>query len=144
MATEIRSFGCTVPANTPASAPVAFDTSFPPRIVQGIEIIVPPGPSGLVGFAVQNSGVTVIPYDSDPWIITAAEKIAWPLEAQIDSGAWSLLAYNTGANDHTVYVRYLLAPVTKTVDVHPVLIPEADLIAPDTVMATSEGTVTAG
>lgn len=109
MAVEIRQYTALVPAGTPATAPQSFDMSFPPRVVDAIELIVPPGPSGLVGFAVLNSGVRVIPYLSDQWIITASEQIRWPLDGYITSGAWSLLAYNTGTQDHSIFVRFLLS-----------------------------------
>ena len=111
MASEVRAFTLTIPAGTPSTAPIITDVSFPPRRVDGIEIIVPSGPSGLVGFAVLNSGVRVIPYQSDPWIITSGESINWPLERQIDSGSWQVAGYNTGVNQHQIFFRFLLSLV---------------------------------
>jgi hypothetical protein len=111
MATEVRSYTLTIPAGTTSAAPLVKAITFPPRIVDAIQIVVPPGPNGLVGFAVMNSGVTVIPYASDPWIITSAENITWPLEQQIESGAWAVKGYNTGTSAHSVYFRFLLRPV---------------------------------
>ncbi len=109
MAREIRQFTAVIPAGTLQSAPFRKDMSFPPRQVDTVEIRVPPGPSGLVGFALQNSGLTVIPYNSDEFIVTAADSITWALDGQITSGSWQLLGYNTGTNDHAVYVRFLLS-----------------------------------
>lgn len=114
MADEIRQFSISVPGNTPASAALSFPMTFPPRDVQGLEIIVPVGSSGLVGFAIDVGGAQVIPYLSDPWIITAGEIINWPLEHMPNSGAWSVRAYNTGQNDHAVRFRWLLKYVTGT------------------------------
>jgi hypothetical protein len=130
MATEIRSYDVTVPANTLPTAPLVQSFPMPPRIVDAIQIVVPPGPSGLVGFAVTASGLTVIPYASAQWIITAAENITWPLERQIDSGAWGVRAYNTGTNDHAIYFRFLLRPATPVDASHPGIIDPAALIAP--------------
>lgn len=112
MAAEIRQYDATIPAGTPADTPVSFDMSFPPRVVTGLTIIVPAGPAGLVGFRVTNSGIPIIPADSADWIITSGEIINWPLDGYVDSGSWGLQAYNTGSNDHTVYVRFLLDLVT--------------------------------
>lgn len=108
MAAEIRQFTATIPPGTTAAAPVRVDMSFPPRIVQAVEIRVPPGPSGVVGFALQNSGVTVIPYGSDAFIVTSADFINWALDDYITSGSWQLLGYNTGGFSHSIYVRFQL------------------------------------
>lgn len=145
MAREIRQFTAVVPAGVTAAAPRSFDMSFPPRTVDTLEIIVPPGPSGVVGFAVTNSGIRVIPYNSDDWIITSNEKIVWPLNGYVDSGSWELLAYNTGNDTHSIYVRFLLsiAGGVGTSETGPSLIDETVLsstgpAAADTVL--SEGT----
>lgn len=108
MAVEIRTFDFTIPAGTPIGAPVVLDCSFPPRIVDVIEVIVPPGPNGQVGFQVLNSQVPVIPYSAANWIVTSNEKIVWPLDNFINSGSWQVRGYNTGTQDHTVYFRFLV------------------------------------
>ena len=109
MSNEIRSYTLTIPAGTPSTAPVLLDVSFPPRNVDGVQVIVPPGSSGLVGWAILNSNLRVIPYQSDPWIITAGESITWPLSRQITSGSWQVAGYNTGTQPHSVYFRFLLS-----------------------------------
>ena len=86
--------------------------TMPERRVDELQIIVPPGPGGYVGFAVLVGGVRIIPYLSDQWIITAGESISWPLEDQPTSGAWSVAGYNTGTNTHSVYFPFLLSLVT--------------------------------
>lgn len=112
MATEIRAFTLSIPAGTTSAAPVVLDVSFPPRRVDGVQVVVPSGPSGLVGWCVMNSRVRVIPYQSDQWIITAGESISWPLERQVDSGSWQVAGYNTGLNAHSIYFRFLLSLTT--------------------------------
>jgi hypothetical protein len=108
MADEVRQYTITVPAGTLDTAPLTFPMAMPPRQVEALQIVVPPGPSGFVGFAVLVGGGRVIPYQSDAWIVTAGENITWPLEHMPNSGAWSVLAYNTGAQDHSIYFRWLL------------------------------------
>jgi hypothetical protein len=129
MATEVRQFTATIPAGTAAATPVTVPMRFPARQVTGVEIIVPPGPSGLVGFALLNGTTRVIPYQSDLWIITAAEKIEWPLEGFAQTGDWSLIGYNTGTQDHAVYVRFLCVPVALDGGRHPGIIDPSALIA---------------
>lgn len=106
MAIEIRHFTLTIPAGTPASAPVRQDMSFPPRDVEWIQVVAPSGSSGLIGWAVQVSGITVIPYNSDPYVITSGENITWPMEDYPDTGAWSVIGYNQGNLAHSVYFRF--------------------------------------
>lgn len=110
MTREIRQFTAVIPANTPATSPVTVPMVMPPRVVSTLEVIVPPGPSGFVGFAMANSGVRVIPYLSDLWIVTNDEKIVWPMDGYINSGDWSLIGYNAGSQDHAIYVRFLVDP----------------------------------
>lgn len=109
MAREIRQFSATIPAGTLTAAPFTQDMSFPARVVDSVEIVVPSGENGFVGWRLENSGVPVIPYDSDEWIVASGENIAWPLDGYITSGSWQLTGYNTGTFDHTVYVRFLLS-----------------------------------
>lgn len=109
MTSEIRQFSLTIPPGTPSSAPAIAQTTFPARIVEAIEITVPAGSNGTVGFQIRNSNVVVIPYDSNTWIVTSGENIHWDLQDQITSGSWQLAAYNNGVNPHTLYIRYLLS-----------------------------------
>lgn len=111
MAEQVRSYTLTIPAGTTANAPAVLDLKLPPIIVDAIQVIVPPGPSGVVGWAVLNSGVRLIPYASDLWIVTAGESISWPLSDQITSGSWQVTGYNTGSFDHSIYFRFLLSLV---------------------------------
>lgn len=129
MADEIRQNTLYVPAGTLITAPVILDVSFPPRNVQAIEIVVPAGVNGAVGFQILNSHVPVIPYDSDDWIISNGEVISWPITNAINSGSWQLAAYNTGTNDHTLYVRWLLEYLTTSPVVGVVSVLSSDDIA---------------
>lgn len=113
MASEVRHYTITIPAGTPKDARWYQDLDMPPRIVREIEIIVPPGPRGTVGFAIGSSGQPVIPRQTDEWIVTDDEKIRWPFETGVDSGGWQLFGWNAGTYDHTIYLRFLVDPVTQ-------------------------------
>lgn len=145
MADEIRQNTLDIPAGTTPAAPALVDCTFPPRNVTGIEIVVPPGVNGLVGFRILNSGVAVIPYDSDAWIVTNNEVISWPITSAINSGSWQVEGYNTGTNDHTIYFRWLLDYVTtaETATVSPVISAD-DLAGPDVASDTTLVSLTPG
>lgn len=108
MAAEVHKFSVTVAAGTPINAPSLTSMTFPPRIVREIEILVPPGPRGNVGFQIAQAGAQVFPSEPGEFFITDDEQIAWPVEGANTSGAWQLRAYNTGTFPHTLEVRFLV------------------------------------
>lgn len=112
MATEIRDFTVTIPAGTAQSAGFTADLSFPARIVTQINVRVPPGPRGEVGFAIGTGGLNVLPYGTGVFVVTDNEDLEYQLTDTIQSGAWELLGYNTGAYDHTLRVYFFCDVVT--------------------------------
>jgi len=112
MAVEIRAFDVTVPVGTAIATPLVANLTLPTRIVRQIDIRIPPGPRGEVGFAIGAAGVRVLPINPNAWIVGDNETIVWPLERQIESGAWQVQMYNTGAYAHTLEFRFQLDTVT--------------------------------
>ena len=113
-ATELRTFEVLVPAGTTAAAPQVTTLAMPPRIVDRLEVRVPPGPNGAVGWAFTSSGQRVFPFAKDTWVVANDETIPVPTEGAPETGAWQLTAYNTGRWDHTLYVRaWLRSPAER-------------------------------
>lgn len=112
MATEVRSFAVLVPAGTLEAAPITAELAMPSRIVTGVRVRVPPGPNGALGFALAMAGEHVVPWGNAAWIVADDEVMDWPLTHAPTSGAWQLIAYNTGYLDHTVYLQFALEPVS--------------------------------
>lgn len=108
MAQEIREFAVTVPAGTAKTAPLTTSIVFPERIVTRISWRVPPGPSGLFGWALTSAGTPVIPIQRGTYIVTDNQADTWDLEGYLDSGNWQVTAYNTGLYAHTVYLTFML------------------------------------
>lgn len=108
MAQEIREFAVLVPAGTAKAVPLVTDISFPAREVIGVSWRVPPGPSGLMGWALTSAGAPVIPIQPGGYVVTDNESATWDLEGYLDSGNWQVTAYNTGLYDHTVYLTFRL------------------------------------
>ncbi len=109
MAQEIRSFTVTTNTGVLKTAPQLTNINFPTRVVRELEIRIPPGPRGELGFAIAFSGIAIIPANAGEFIVTDDEVLPWALgEDYPDSGAWQILTYNTGDYPHTVQVRFML------------------------------------
>lgn len=108
MAQEIREFAVLVPAGTPQGAPLVTDVSFPQRVVTSVAWRVPPGPSGLMGWALTSAGAPVIPIQPGAWMVTDNQADTWQLDGYLDSGNWQVSAYNLGVYPHTVYLTFFL------------------------------------
>lgn len=108
MVYQIAPFDITIPAGTAKTAPVHVATPLGQFVVVGIELTVPSGLNGAVGFRFTSNGAPVIPADPTRWIIVSGQPLAWPISGQLSSGAWEITGYNTGKYDHTMQVRYLL------------------------------------
>jgi len=108
MAQEVRRFAVTIPAGTAKATPQATDLSFPARIVRELEIRIPPGPRGEVGFQLGAAGQPVLPFNAGAFITGDDEVINWTLDGFWDSGSWTMFAYNTGVFTHTLEVRFLV------------------------------------
>lgn len=131
MADEIREAAATIPAHTPAAAPVTVDVSFPPRVVRSVSWRVPNGPMGVFGWRLTMGGVQVLPDAGVAWVLANDESGTWVTGAAPDSGAWAVTGYNTGAYPHTVYLTFHLdLPAARRPEIQ--LVPAALLgMAPD-------------
>lgn len=108
MAQEIREFAVTIPAGTAKATPLVTNISFPERLVTAVSYRVPPGPSGLMGWALTSAGTPVIPIQQKTYIVTDNQSDTWDLEGYLDSGNWQVTGYNTGIYPHTVYLTFQL------------------------------------
>lgn len=108
MAERIEVFEVTVPAGTAISAPQNTSLSFLDGHVTKIEVRIPPGPSGLVGFRFVHSQQVIIPFSGTTWIVADDEKLEWPVEGYPTNDDWSVRAYNTDIYPHTLYIRFLV------------------------------------
>lgn len=97
-----------IPAGTAKAAPLVTPIVFPERTVRQVSWRVPPGPSGLMGWALTSDGTPVIPVQPKTYIVTDNQADSWELEGYLDSGNWQVTGYNTGIYPHTVYLTFLL------------------------------------
>lgn len=107
MARDVQSFSVTIPPGGTPTAPAFFPMHMPARIVTRVTILVPPGPRGEVGFALAAAGVQYLPSNAGGYITADNYTVDWALEDVIESGAWQIVAYNTGLYSHTLQVVFL-------------------------------------
>lgn len=122
MATRVEVVNLTVPAGTPVATPVSALLFSNRAEIERLEVKVPPGPSGLVGFRFDHSNRQVIPKTDGTWIITDDETLEWPLQSYSVQPDWHIKAYNLDVYDHVLAVRTLL------IDTAPPPVTIADLI----------------
>lgn len=106
MADRIEVFEIAVPAGTAIATPQTTALSMIDGHVERIEITIPPGPSGLVGFRIIHSQQVIIPFSGNTWVIADDEKISWPISNYPVGNKWSIRAYNTDIYAHTLYFRF--------------------------------------
>lgn len=103
---EVREFVATCPAGTAIATPTTTSLAMPPRQVNRIRVRIPPGPNGVMGFAIGSAGEPIIPGVQGTWIVASDEVFTWDLADLINSGAWEVRQYNTGIFDHSIYITY--------------------------------------
>lgn len=104
MSGRIWYYEATIPAGTPLASPWVVDLATDVGAIERIDMLVPAGPHGNLGFALLYGNGQVYPFQSDAWVIADDVTLVWSPDSGLSSGAWSLEGYNLGSYDHTVYV----------------------------------------
>ena len=105
MAQRVLPFVCAIPAGTPVADPVTIPIDLDGWELLQLDLEVPPGASGLMGFQVYNNGVAWIPYGSGEWFVWDNVRESYPLQDQPNASGWAIVGYNLGSWPHTVTVR---------------------------------------
>lgn len=113
MARDTFAFSVTVPAGTPVADPLVTDLLFPEGDVTRIDLMVPPGPRGVLGFYLARSGQQVVPHQAGQWLIWDDRSQSLTFSDLPMAGGWQLVAYNTGQYDHTPEVTFHTDPIPK-------------------------------
>lgn len=132
MASRIELFSVTIPAGTLPSAPLVTPILFDIATVDRIEVLVPLGCNGLVGFQLRHSGEGVFPREDNRWIVANGETLQWPIEEVPTGQAWAVRGYNQGIHSHTLYFRLLVSEIVIAAPVAtaPLVITQANQLAP--------------
>lgn len=111
MATEVHQFSATIPAGTDISSPITVELGQANYEIESVDLEVPPGPSGLMGFYIALSDQQWIPWEMGEWIVWDDRTESWQTENQVVNGGWEVVGYNDGQYDHTVTVRFHTNPI---------------------------------
>ena len=106
MAVELYQFTATVPANTPATALYVYPMPLGLWDIESIDLEVPPGPAGLMGFYLALSGQQWLPHSPGQFIVWDDTKDSWSLNDQPTSYGWEVHAYNLDSYSHAIVVRF--------------------------------------
>lgn len=112
MATRVLPFTVTIPAGTPENAPVTIPLAFDNWDIERIDLEVPPGPAGLMGFQLLNNGVAWIPYGAGQWLVWDDVRESYYMTDQPAASGWAIQGYNTGFFNHSVIVRMHVNPTS--------------------------------
>jgi hypothetical protein len=133
VSTEVRTYQFTIPAGTAIATPQTMDLSFPPRNVEEIHLVFPPGPMGAVGVAIGAAGQPVIPYNAGAWIIADDDTVKWPVVGAHNSGSWEAFGYNLGNFPHTIGIRFLLTTLDEPAEAGSLTLVSADVLSNATI-----------
>jgi hypothetical protein len=111
VATEVHQFSATIPAGTSIDDLFIQPLEIANYEIESIDIEVPPGPNGNVGFYLALDDQQWLPWEMGEFIIWNDRTENWPLDDQIVNGTWNLYGYNNGNYDHTVTVRFHVSPI---------------------------------
>lgn len=147
MAARIYETQFTVPAGTALASPVTQTWVTEDNTIVDIELEVPPGHNGLTGIRVTKGGTSLLPYNSNSWIVANDYSRTFPVNDYIPTGDLTLQGYNTGQYNHTFYLRMTVTdynPTTSTDPSQPLPdLPTGDItsapdpLSPDAILGTS-------
>lgn len=114
----------TITAGTAKASPATTSLPFDDGIVRRVDVRVPSGPAGLMGFLISYADSPVIPSNSGIYLVMDDEQWPFDVDNHPTGGQWQLIGYNTDVYDHTVYLRFHIdeipKPLTSSTVIQPV------------------------
>ena len=105
-------FTVTVPAGTQINAPAAFPLAIGDSWVYSIEVEVPKGSGGAMGFNIAYAGTQIIPWSTPvTWLVVENYRNTFQVDAEMGNGL-VLKAYNTGYWNHQIFLRVNATPIS--------------------------------
>ena len=111
MARTIWQYDALIPTGTSASDLATIDLGLANTVVKSIDIQVPPGPLGVMSFAIYRADTPVIPRQLGQFFTWDDHYASWDLEDYGVGAGWRVIGYNTGTYNHTVYLTFHTDPI---------------------------------
>lgn len=112
-ASRVEVFDVVVPASTAQAAAVETPTTFAAGELVSVDVRIPDGAAGLVGFRILYAHGQAIPTTPGAWIIGNDDLFQTDVMGQLNGGQWSILAYNLDRFQHSLHVRYFVADLSR-------------------------------
>lgn len=120
MALRVFQFSASIPANTPKSALHTATLSLDNWDIERMDIEVPPGPGGLVGFYIANNGIQWMPQGAGQFIVWDDRQDSWYFTDQPDASGWAIVGYNLDTQyAHNIIIRFHVNQPTVPVQAPP-------------------------
>lgn len=112
MAERVLQHVTTIPAGTPIATPWVEQLGFHDWEVERIDLEVPPGPAGTMGFYLANNGMPWVPRAQNEWLVWDDRRITIEPTGYPTGTGWQVVGYNLGAYDHDVRALFHVNPIT--------------------------------
>lgn len=112
-ASRVEVFDVAVPANTAQANAIETPTRWAPGELVSVDVRIPDGASGLVGFRILYAHGQAIPTTPGSWIIGNDDLFQTDVLGYLNGGEWSILAYNLDRFPHSLHVRYFVADLSR-------------------------------
>lgn len=119
MAQRIEWPSATIPPGTAQASPVAIPLQFPEGIIDRVDILIPPGASGLMGFFLSQSGTQLIPRTAGQFIVADDKYLSFPVEDHPTGSKWACVGYNTDVYPHTITFGFLVRELASELPMFP-------------------------
>lgn len=138
MAEQVIRATATIPAGVTADSPDTFEVTLDNWDIVSIDLEVPPGPAGNMGFFLSNNGQPWIPRVVGEYFVWDDHHQSFAVTDYPSGSGWQITGYNTGSYDHIVIVTFHVNPTTIDVPtaVAPIVLTfvETGVAAPDPVV----------
>lgn len=111
MAERVLQYAATIPAGTAIDAPAEVSFPLDNWDIEAIDLEVPPGPAGAMGFYLANNSQPWIPRNAGEWLIWDDRQATIHPTGYPAASGWAIVGYNLGTYDHGVTVRFHVNPV---------------------------------
>lgn len=112
MAKIIRQRTVTIPANTSMNSLYRANLNLPVETIESVDIRVPSGAFGLMGFYIAVSDQQIIPFEPGQFFVWNDDTERWPIEDYPNAGGWQVFGYNLDSvYPHRVELRFHDVPI---------------------------------